>query len=201
MRDPVDLVRLSYLAAAVFAVATGQAGHGLRFLLTFVAVLLPRALGAPRLFDFFFSASLGLQAWGNLIGLFGHGDVFDRLDHPLSPMGIAPLFYIWIVRLDLVPDLREEARRFHWLGILVLGFAVGLSVGALYEIYEYARNSVAGGHLFISESDTVLDLPMDAVGSLVGSGVLAVWASVGWGSRRLPREKVAEGLTPGWRAR
>ena len=185
VRDPIDLIRLSYLAGAVWCLAIGEPGTALRFALTFVAVLLPRMLAAPRLFDFFFSATLGLQAWGNLLGLFAHGDLFDRFDHLLSPMGVAPLFYLWLVRRELVPDLHEETRRFSWLGILLVGFSIGVTVGTLYEFYEFAANRF-GGHLFTSYQDTILDLIMDSTGALVGSAALALWAQAGWGSRRIP---------------
>lgn len=186
VRDPVDLVRLSYLAGALYCLLIGESGTAVRFVLTFVAVLLPRFLGAPRLFDAFFSVTLGLQAWGNLLGLFGQGTVFDRFDHFLSPVGVAPLFYLWLIRLDLVPDLREEATRFSWVGILLVGFSIGATVGVLYEIYEYVDNQL-GGDLFTSYSDTIWDLIMDSLGALAGSTVLAVWARAGWGSERCAR--------------
>lgn len=185
LRDWSDVIRLSYLAGAAYALATGSWGEVLRFLLTFVAVLLPRLLRAPRLFDFFFTLTLGLQAWGNLFGLFGNGTLFDRFDHFLSPMGVAPLFYLWLVRLGLVPDLREGARYFSWVGILLVGFSIGVTVGTLYEFYEFTDNSL-GGDLFTSYHDTMLDLIMDSLGALAGSTVLAVWARAGWGSLRIP---------------
>lgn len=188
LRDPVDLVRLSYLAGALYCLAIGEYGTAVRFLFTFVATLLPRLLAAPRLFDVFFSVTLGLQAWGNLLGLFGQGTLFDRFDHFLSPMGVAPLFYLWLVRLSLVPDLREGAVRFSWVGILLVGFSIGVTVGTLYEIYEYTSDQL-GGHLFTSYSDTIIDLIMDSLGALTGSAVLAVWARAGWGSRRTPNPR------------
>lgn len=186
VRDPVDLIRASYLVGAAYCLLDGRPGTAIRFGVTFLAVLLPRLLDAPRLFDLFFTATLGLQAWGNLFGWFGTGDLFDRFDHVLSPMGVAPLFYLWLVRLQLVPDLHEEVRRFSWVAIVLIGFSIGVTVGTVYEFYEYVAIHF-GAALYVSYDDTIMDLLMDSLGALIGSAVLAVWARAGWGSRRQPR--------------
>lgn len=189
VRDWADVVRLSYLAGAVYCFATGSTGHGLRFLFTFVAVLAPRALKVPRPFDLFFTITLGLQAWGNAVGAFHNGDTFDRVDHAFSSLGIAPLFYLWFVRMGLLPHTSESLPRARHVGLVVIGFCIGLSIGALYEIYEFSADHLAGAHNYIAESDTVLDLSMDAIGSAIGSFLLLAWVMWGWGTeRRVPRD-------------
>jgi len=78
------------------------------------------------------------------------------------------------------------------VGLFVIGFCIGLSIGALYEIYEYVAVQVFGTSNFIGESDTVWDLAMDAVGSAAGSLLLLAWVLWGWGTeRRAPRGTVA----------
>lgn len=187
MRDWADLIRLSYVGGAAYAFAEGMTGHGARLLVTFAVALAPRLLNTPRPFDLFFTATIGLQAWGNLVGLFNGGNAFDRLDHALSTLGIAPLFYLWFVQLGLLRHTAERQPRSRHVGIVVIGFCIGLSVGALYEIYEYVAVSQFGAHIFISESDTFWDMIMDAFGSAAGSGLLLMWVLWGWGTeRRMP---------------
>lgn len=188
IRDWADLVRLSYAAGAAYCFVEGITCHGIRMVVTFLVALAPRLLNTPRPFDLFFTVTIGLQAWGNLVGLFHGGNPFDRLDHAFSSLGIAPLFYLWFVRLGLLRHTAERQPRSRHVGIVVIGFCIGLSIGALYEIYEYIASSQFGVHVFISESDTAWDMMMDAVGSAAGSGLLLVWVLWGWGTeRRMPR--------------
>jgi hypothetical protein len=184
VRDWSDVVRIAYLAGAGYAFADGADGHGVRLLVTFVAALAPRLLNTPRPFDLFFTATIGLQAWGNLAGLFHNGDPFDRVDHAMSTLGLAPLFYLWFVRLGLLRHTDERRPRSQHVGLVVIGMCIGLSVGALYEIYEYVAVHDFGAANFVSESDTVMDLVMDAVGSFVGSCLLLAWVVWGWGTER-----------------
>jgi hypothetical protein len=187
IRDWVDLVRLSYLAAGVYCFLAGMTGHGVRMLVTFAVTLAPRALKVPRPFDLFFTVTIGLQAWGNMLGAFHGGDSFDRVDHACSTLGLAPLFYLWFVRLGLVQHVTGRKSRARHLGLVVIGFCIGLSVGALYEIYEYVAVHAFGAHIFINETDTVMDLVMDSVGSAAGSLLLLAWLLWGWGTeRRVP---------------
>lgn len=201
IRDPVDIIRLSYLAGAVWAFSVGDTGNGVRMLVTFLAAVAPRLVKAPRLFDLFFVTTIGLQAWGNLLGAFHNGDAFDRVDHAMSSLGIAPLFYLWFVREGLLQHIRGGQSISRHVGIVVIGFCIGLSIGAIYEIYEYASDHLFGSGLFINESDTVMDLAMDAVGSLTGSFILLCWVIWGWGvERRLPHSPQRHGETePGQR--
>lgn len=188
VRDWSDVIRLSYLAGAVYAFVIGDNGDGIRLLVTFAAALAPRWLNTPRPFDLFFTATIGLQAWGNLAGLFHNGDPFDRLDHALSTFGLAPLFYLWFVRLGLLRHTGERRPRSQHVGLVVIGCCIGLSIGALYEVYEYIAVRDLGSANFISEGDTAMDLAMDAVGSFAGSCLLLAWVVWGWGTeRRLPR--------------
>lgn len=197
IRDWADLVRLCYVAGAIYCFSSGLTGHGVRFLVTFAVALAPRLLNTPRPFDVFFTATIGLQAWGNLVGAFHHGDLFDRVDHACSTLGIAPLFYLWFVRLGLLRHTGSGLRRARHVGLVVIGFCIGLSIGALYEIYEYVAVHDFGAHNYINESDTVMDLVMDAVGSAAGSALLLAWVLWGWGTERRVSRSVGRGRQSG----
>ncbi|KAA0273814.1 MAG: hypothetical protein EDQ89_03690 [Acidobacteria bacterium] len=70
LRDPVDLVRLSFMVGAAALIVAGELGQAVRLGLTMVLVLVPRLLRLPRLFDLGFILGMSLQAWGNVFGLF-----------------------------------------------------------------------------------------------------------------------------------
>ena len=69
----------------------------------------------------------------------------------------------------------------------VVTMALGISVGALWEIYEWRSDVWFGTALSEGNDDTNGDLVRDTLGSIVGAGLLVVWARFGWGSvRRIP---------------
>lgn len=74
---------------------------------------------------------------------------------------------------------------------MVITLALGLAFGACYEVYEWAVDNWLGGNLYISESDTALDLTIDAIGSAAGGVLLMLWATRGWHTiRRVPASQI-----------
>jgi hypothetical protein len=69
------------------------------------------------------------------------------------------------------------------LGLVVFAILMGLSIGSLYEVYEYVANQWLGAEIAIGYSDTIFDLTLDAAGSFAG-GVL--WAAARLPTGRLP---------------
>jgi len=70
VRDPIDLLRASLLAGALALAVAGDYDSAVRLTLSFVAVLLGRALDPPRTIDLAFVAGVSLQGWGNALDLF-----------------------------------------------------------------------------------------------------------------------------------
>ncbi|WP_448618300.1 hypothetical protein [Geodermatophilus sp. URMC 65] len=65
--------------------------------------------------------------------------------------------------------------------------ALGIAVGALWELFEWRSDAWFGTQLSEDNDDTNGDLFRDTLGSLVGAALLVVWARFGWGSvRRIP---------------
>jgi hypothetical protein len=191
VRDPIDVLRLGYLVAAVGEWISGDFGAGVRFLLTFLVVLAPRLLDMPRPFDFAFVTAMAFQAWGNALHLFDELHGYDTVVHFVLPCATAPLLYILLARLELVPDLSEHRRAHHRLGLIIVSLAFGLSVGAVYEMWEWVDNHALSGTHAVGYDDTIKDLADDALGSLAGGALLLLWSTRGWRtSRRLAGERV-----------
>lgn len=185
VRDPVDLFRLAFLIGVPITLALGPREQSFRLLLTFLLCLIPRALNVPRAFDLAFVLAMSFQAWGNVFGAFDGVYGYDKVVHFLLPTALAPLLYLLLVRLRVVPDLAEESRIHRQAGMLLVAWAMGYTLGGgLYELYEWFGDHVLGAHLYTSYGDSIGDLTDDALGSLAGAGLLLVWDAYGWGTQR-----------------
>ncbi len=191
IRDPIDVLRASYIVGAVVFALMGNVGGAARLLVTAVAVLIARWIAVPRPFDLAFVLGMALQGWGNAFNLFDRLNWWDDLVHPVLTLCVAPLFYIGLARLKVVPDLAEETQRHHYVGVFLITLSLGLAFGAVYEIYEWTVDHWFGAHLAIGYTDTITDLSTDAAGSAVGGALLVLWAVRGWGtSRRVPASRI-----------
>ncbi len=189
IRDPIDVVRLILVLAAVgFAVAGDWTGAWLLGGAGAVTWAI-RPLLLPRAYDACFVIALALQAWGEALGAYDSLPWFDNVTHFTLPFFLAPTLYIALARADVVPDPKDETHGRHYVGIFVIAFALGVATGGLWEIWEWVSDHSFGSSLQLSNDDTVGDLVADTVGSACGALLLVGWARYGWGSvRRIPGE-------------
>jgi hypothetical protein len=187
VRDGIDVLRLVVLGGAV---AYGLAGNGgAAALLAFLGAVtvLARVINLPRVYDLSVTLAMALQGFGETFGLYDSWVHFDDLVHVTLPMLTAPVVYVALARLDVVPDPRDETHLRHYVGIAVVTAALGVTIGALWEIYEWRSDAWFGTNLSESNDDTNGDLVRDSLGSLAGAALLVAWARFGWGSvRRIP---------------
>jgi hypothetical protein len=186
LRDPLDLLRLSFAVAAVGFLLAGSLEYAVRLAGTFLLLMLAQRLRMPRLFDLLFIIGMMLQAWGNALRLFENVDWWDNLVHLSVPFSSVPALYVLSLRLGLLPDISEATQPRHRLGLVLFAMMSGLSIGALYEIYEYVAVHWLDAGLAIGYSDTIFDLTLDAAGSFAGGLLLMLWATARWGTERSP---------------
>ena len=184
VRDPIDLIRASFLVGAIVAAAFGDWASALRLAATFGATVVARALDLPRPFDLAINIGMVVQGWGNVLGAFDDVYAYDKLVHLVLPASLSALLYFVALRFHVLPDLEHESGIRQRLGILLVTFCMGVTVGSFYEVYEYSVDHAFGAHLAISYGDTIADLVDDAAGSLLGGVLLVVWDTYGWGTRR-----------------
>jgi hypothetical protein len=193
VRDGIDVLRIALLVGAVvFALL---ADPGAAALLGFLGALtlLARLVNLPRAYDLCFTAGMVLQGYGEALGVYDSFAMFDDLVHFTLPMLTAPVLYIALARLEVVPDPRDETHVQHYTGIFVVTAALGVTIGALWELVEWAADTWFGTQLQLGNTDTVGDVLSDSIGSLVGAALLVVWARYGWGSvRRIPGTNTEE---------
>ena len=184
VRDGIDVLRLGLVLATGAALLVGDGGAALALGFVAALALLARAVNLPRAYDFGFVLVLTLHAAGEALGWYDSLEWFDRIVHVVLPCLVAPVLYIGLARLEVLPDPRDDTNVRHYTGIAVVAFCLGMAVGGLWEIVEFASDGVLDTALSEGNPDTVGDLVADAVGSLLGASLLVAWAVWGWGSVR-----------------
>jgi len=187
VRDGIDVLRLVILGGALAYAVAGRPGAASLLAALGAVTVVARVVNLPRVYDLCLTAGMALQGFGETFGLYDQFVRFDDLVHFTLPMLTAPVVYIALARLDVVPDPRDETHLRHYVGIAVVTAALGISIGALWEIYEWRSDAWLGTALSEGNDDTNGDLVRDTLGSLVGAALLVAWARFGWGSvRRIP---------------
>lgn len=190
VRDPLDVLRLAFVAGTIaFALLGRSTAVGLTA--ASVLLLIARIIDLPRWFDFSVIAAMTLVAWGTALGLYGEHFFYDNLVHSLSPFFYAPVLYIALVRLRVLADPEETTTAYNHAGVFVSTLALGMAVGAGYEVVEWLSDTLLGTTLVKSIDDTGSDLLEDTLGSLAGATLVTVWSIRHWSSRRAPLEPVA----------
>jgi hypothetical protein len=184
VRDGIDVLRILLLLSAIVAVASGEFGAGGLLAALGVLTLVARLVELPRLYDLAFTLGIVLQGFGEVLGAYDRWAWFDTAVHVALPFLVAPVVYIGLARLEVVPDPHDRTGAARDAGLVVVTFALGLAVGALWEIAEWTADAALGTRLQESNTDTIRDLGADSVGALLGAALLALWTRYSWGSVR-----------------
>lgn len=184
VRDGIDVLRIALVLATGAALVVGETAGALALGFATVLTLVARVVNLPRAYDLPFVLVLSLHAAGEALGWYDSVEWFDRVVHVVLPCLVAPVLYIGLGRLDVLPDPRDETHARHYTGMAIVTFCLGMAVGGLWEIVEYASDGTLDTALSEGNADTVGDLVADAVGSLLGALLLVAWAVWGWGSVR-----------------
>jgi hypothetical protein len=184
VRDGIDMLRLALVIATVATLFAGDVDGALAFGFAAAFALLARVVNLPRPYDVGFVVVLTLHAAGEAFGWYDSLAWFDRVVHVVLPCLVAPVLYIGLARLDVLPDPRDDTHARHFVGMAIVTFCLGMAVGGLWEIVEFSSDGMLDTALSEGNSDTVGDLVADAVGSILGALLLVAWAIWGWGSVR-----------------
>jgi hypothetical protein len=200
LRDPLDLLRLSFAAGSVGFLLTGHPAIAWHMFVDFLIVVAAGRLNMPRLFDLLFVLGWATQSWGNAAGLFDLNQCtnirlgksnhvclgYDNFVHFLIPLTSIGPIYVLGLRLGVLPDISKETTGRRRLGTVLFAVLGVMAIEYVNEIWEYIAVNWLNLNLQIGYSDTIHDLALGILGSVAGGVLLWVWAARRWPTERKP---------------
>ena len=173
---------------AVIGIVVAGAGWGpiAGVSLAFVAVgmLLPRLLGVRPSFDIAFGVVALVAVWSSVLDIYLSTRWWDVPMHFLTNGLSAALCYIMLVQLGVVADAATLQRPM--LSAAVTTIALGLSLGVLWEIFEWFGHTFIDEEIYVGYVDSVGDLAWGGAGALVAGCSMSFLTARSAAGRRLP---------------
>jgi len=184
IRDPLDVLRLIFIAAAL---VWGLTGHPWTQVVGASLVLIAaRAADLPRFYDFSLLVVMTLVGWGEALGIYDSWRYYDNVVHTTVPLLLTGVVYVFLIRLDVLPELRDLKSHRQRVGFFLTVLILGMAIGAAWEIVEWTLDTTTGSHLIISTTDTATDLIWDTIGSAGAATILVLWSLGNHSLKRRP---------------
>ncbi len=107
---------------------------------------------------------------------------WDDMLHMLSGVAIG---YVALLLLS-IRNIRLNVRSPRWFSLLFMGSVV-LASAALWEMFEFAVDQLAGGHMQYGVTDTMMDMINSSIGGLLLTAIVYRQLGRGHGPTRLFR--------------
>jgi hypothetical protein len=190
VRDPLDVCRILFITATV---VWGVLGHSVTGLVAAsVVMLLARAVSLPRFYDASVIVVMFLLAWGSALGMYGSWGFYDNLVHFIVPLLTTGMIYLLLVRLGVLPELRNLKQLHQQFGFFLTVMALGMAIGAGWEVVEWLLDQVTDVGRVGSADDTATDLISDTLGSALSALILVLWSLGGHSLTRRPGAELAD---------
>lgn len=176
-----DALRLGALLSIVVAGLLYSWTDALVFVVVSAVLWVPRIAALPRPVDLVIAVTWLTAGWADAAHWYVTDPWVDIPIHGTTPGASAAAVYLLLVRVQLVPALQD--RQVRRRALVLITFVLGAALAVLWEFYEWVRYHGQGPPL-VGYNDTILDLLMGCIGSLVAGVGLAWWATAGWGTRR-----------------
>ena len=165
---PAEIVADVLRMLGVLSIVVAGIGWGLLSGLSFVAasaaMLIPRLLRVRPAFDLLFCATVLLSTWSSVLGLFITTRWWDVPMHFFTNGVAAAMLYVVLVRFDVLADAETLPRPVLSAALMVT--ALGLSLGVLWELFEWFGRTYLDPEILTGYSDTLDDLLQGGLGSL-----------------------------------
>jgi hypothetical protein len=190
VRDPLDVYRIVFIGATI---VWGLSGRPVTVLVAASAVLvLARIVSLPRFYDFSLIVVMVLIAWGEVLGVYDSWKFYDNVVHFSVPLLVTGMIYLLLVRLGVLPELNALTQVHQKFGFFLTTVALGMALGAGWEIVEWSLDEWAGANLVGSATDTATDLIWDTMGATGSAIILTLWSLGGHSLRRRPGAALAD---------
>jgi hypothetical protein len=189
VRDPLDVLRIVFIGGTIL---WGLLGNSVTIVAAASLVLvLARIVSLPRFYDLSLIVVLSLIAWGEVLGFYDSWKSYDNVVHFTVPFLVTGLIYIMFVRLGVMQELSALTQPHQRFGLFLTAVALGMALGAGWEIVEWASDETAGSHLVGSTRDTATDLIWDTMGATGSAIILVLWSLGGHSLKRRPGAALA----------
>jgi uncharacterized membrane protein len=189
VRDPIDVCRLLFIAATILWGLTGHSVVGL--IGACVILLLARVASLPRFYDLSLLVAMVLIAWGEVLGWYDSWRYYDNVVHTTVPLLVTGMVYVLLMRLQVLPDLRELRDVHQRIGLFLIALMLGMAIGAAWEIVEWTLDSTTSSNLATSVTDTATDLIWDTIGAATSALILVLWSLGNHSLKRRPGAALA----------
>ncbi|MBD8062467.1 hypothetical protein [Oceanitalea stevensii] len=142
-------------------------------LLVLGGVTLARVLFLPATLQALLGAALIAAGWASAVGLYETVPWVDVPAHLLVNGLIAAALGIVLLRGGLLAGPATRAGR---AGIALTTASVGVALGVLWEIAEWAGYTYVDESVYVAYGDTIGDLTAGGLGSVVAGLLVARWA-------------------------
>jgi len=189
VRDPLDVARIVFACATIAWLLAGKPAT--QVLGATIVLMVARAAGLPRFYDFSLIVVMLLLAWGEVLGLYDSWRSYDDVVHFTVPLLTTGMVYLVLMRLDVLPELSALTQPHHRVGFFVTTLCLGMAIGAGWEIVEFTLDSTTSSNLQVSLHDTSTDLIFDTLGAAGSATILLLWSLGGHSLRRRPGAALA----------
>jgi len=128
-------------------------------------MLLPRVMDLRPSVDIAFGIVILVAAWSSVLEIYITTRWWDIPVHFLTNGLCAAVLYVLLVRGRILADATTLPRPM--LSAVVMTTAVGLSLGVLWEIWEWFGHTFIDGEIFVGYVDSIGDLVWGGFGALV----------------------------------
>ncbi|TFC45880.1 hypothetical protein E3T26_15080 [Cryobacterium sp. TMT1-21] len=160
-----DGLRVLALIGIVIAALGWGTIAGLSLAVVFVGMFFPRVIGVRPSVDIAFGTVVLIAVWSSVLQIYISTRWWDLPVHLVTNGLSAALCYLLFVRLGVLADTGTLRRP--TISAIVMTTALGLSLGVLWEVFEWFGHTFIDSEIFVGYVDTIGDLVWGGIGALL----------------------------------
>lgn len=170
-RTVADVVRVAVLGGVVTAAISDEIEGAIRLTVVLHILLAARLAGIPGPFDLAVSLLLPLASVASILHWYAQLSWLDWIVHCLTTGALAAMAFLVLARVRLLPRPHALSST----ATVSVTAMLGVTLGVLWEFYEWFAEVVAHVRIGVGYNDTIADLSMDLTGSLLAGLAILAW--------------------------
>ncbi|MGB2923114.1 MAG: hypothetical protein WBC15_24345 [Mycobacterium sp.] len=170
LRGFADVARLAVLVTAIGMLFLDTVEGAFRFGFIFMVLLAFRRADLPAPLDAAVCVTLPLATSASVFGWYREIVWMDVLFHFGNTGVLAAAVYLLLIRTAFIQRPQQNSIA----NIVLQVTMVGVTMGVLWEFYEWFVRTFTSTHIGVGYADTIADLALDLLGSLLAGVAVAV---------------------------